>query len=227
MRAHVALSDGSSPRGRGTPWHTSNPAPAPRFIPARAGNTPLRPSCPASRPVHPRAGGEHLPTIIREVNETGSSPRGRGTQPRRTPRPPHQRFIPARAGNTHPRQNRIRQDPVHPRAGGEHTPRTTPASATPGSSPRGRGTHARPAPAQPVWRFIPARAGNTSWPVLSIGFHPVHPRAGGEHGRPSFRRMVSFGSSPRGRGTRRGRTGRRRHPRFIPARAGNTLPAGH
>ena len=158
------------------------------------------------------------------------------------------RFIPARAGNTILTRPRSwiskRFIPARGNTGGSG-----------GSSPRGRGTleafgEGRPAFARD--RFIPARAGNTrllartSTPECTVhpraggehrdptrrpgpGFPPVHPRAGGEHLTlvpASIQTRMSYGSSPRGRGTRD-----TAHPdvqsrgphRFIPARAGNTL----
>ena len=70
-------------------------------------------------------------------------------------------------------------------------------------NPRTRGEHGKPVLGAPERvRFIPARAGNTSWPTSSCRSSPVHPRTRGEHGG-------------------RGHHGRGDH-RFIPARAGNT-----
>ena len=94
-------------------------------------------------------------------------------------------------------------------------------------------------------RFIPARAGNTSWPCASRTWTTVHPRPRGEH--PTFDKAVNalIGSSPPARGPRRAQGATTPagtvHPppargtpdlrqcapsdalhRFIPARAGNT-----
>ncbi len=49
---------GSSPRGRGTPGCGRRTAACPRFIPARAGNSPIIQSAAPLPSVHPRAGGE-------------------------------------------------------------------------------------------------------------------------------------------------------------------------
>ncbi len=92
-----------------------------------------------------------------------------------------------------------------------------------GSSPRERGT---PQPDRRVSsrsRFIPARAGNTFRPRLRAGPIAVHPRASGEHPEAGAAPPPSGGSSPRERGTRRRRRGPSHRPRFIPARAGNTI----
>ncbi len=133
------------------------------------------------------------------------------------------RFIPARAGNTLSCRATSPCAPVHPRAGGEHSPVWCGANLASGSSPRGRGTHYAADDPRLRRRFIPARAGNTR-PCRSKSFPPtVHPRAGGEH-RGSFASAGrAVGSSPRGRGTPENAHPRRRVDRFIPARAGNTL----
>ena len=132
----------------------------------------------------------------------GSSPRGRGTPGRSATRRPFA---------------------VHPRAGGEHATASPIHSSPIGSSPRGRGTRHGRALAHWRRRFIPARAGNTrsrsSGPYRPavhpraggehvLGVHgdtdgTVHPRAGGEHAPQRDRTPLLFGSSPRGRGTRR------------------------
>ena len=132
---------GSSPRGRGT-----RPAPglgegAPRFIPARAGNTTTSSATPRTTTVHPRAGGEHEARLERRVRSG--------------------RFIPARAGNTPPPGRPARAGTVHPRAGGEHEQIAFFAGKVDGSSPRGRGTRTTCASTHGRGRFIPARAGNT------------------------------------------------------------------
>ena len=172
---------GSSPRGRGTLLPRAAPYLDDRFIPARAGNT-YAPAGPLpDKPVHPRAGGEHFSGIPSICSRTGSSPRGRGTLWRVAGSPGPNRFIPARAGNTDRQRGRHVPDPVHPRAGGEHSRPTSYCARGTGSSPRGRGTPVRLDQQVRGGRFIPARAGNTCRGRRSIGRSPVHPRAGGEH----------------------------------------------
>ena len=196
------LDGGSSPRVRGTRRSAAGTGPARRFIPACAGNTAWYARVPRNRPVHPRVCGEHLVAGVGLPADRGSSPRVRGT--RRTPpaRRRRPRFIPACAGNTPP------GDPS--------------MNLHSGSSPRVRGTRGLD-PRQGLGdRFIPACAGNTG----SAGLWPqpktVHPRVCGEHQRTAARTSTNAGSSPRVRGTRRGRHRDNRRNRFIPACAGNT-----
>ena len=90
---------------------------------------------------------------------------------------------------------------VHPRAGGEHTGGGGPPLPPVGSSPRGRGTQRYGYRRRSTYRFIPARAGNTSSRCTLTCRRTVHPRAGGEHGGYGFWIGRTDGSSPRGRGT--------------------------
>ena len=76
-------------------------------------------------------------------------------------------------------------------------------------------------------RFIPAHAGNIRSPLVKRSMMAVHPRARGEHPRPSRNSECFGGSSPRTRGTcllpqRVIGVGR-----FIPAHAGNMTHEGH
>ena len=213
---------GSSPRGRGTRCWLRFGLGCWRFIPARAGNTIDCRTSQGVHAVHPRAGGEHAPRLPAEGRSTGSSPRGRGTPSCGFARIAGIRFIPARAGNTRASRSTGRRRPVHPRAGGEHESfpldRETPA----GSSPRGRGTHAK-APDNAYARgFIPARAGNTASGRWTLRYTSVHPRAGGEHAHATTSGSCGPGSSPRGRGTPNQDHRSQSPTRFIPARAGNT-----
>ena len=75
----------------------------------------------------------------------------------------------------------------------------------------------------PIWRFIPACAGNSSVDAPPATRTAVHPRVCGEQPTQLFERQKDIGSSPRVRGT-----GHRVHQnlsrfRFIPACAGNRV----
>ena len=139
------LSDGSSPRRRGTRLDPAAIEVAGRFIPAQAGNTHQTVVAGIGAAVHPRAGGEHSGGPPLWPIMLGSSPRRRGTPSDRASDSGSRRFIPAQAGNT-PRKARRRTKPsVHPRAGGEHSMVNGMHMFLDGSSPRRRGTH-RPGP---------------------------------------------------------------------------------
>ena len=92
-----------------------------------------------------------------------------------------------------------------------------------GSSPRMRGTRKGGLSVVGKYRFIPAHAGNTGMLAWVLSLFAVHPRACGEHSTRSRRMDKRTGSSPRMRGTLRGRRPRAVPHRFIPAHAGNTL----
>ena len=90
-----------------------------RFIPAWAGNRDLCPEPAGLGAVHPRVGGEQQPPRAHIPGQRGSSPRGRGTAPRRSMLMPLPRFIPAWAGNSVRLWDYIPRVSVHPRVGGE------------------------------------------------------------------------------------------------------------
>ncbi len=152
---------GSSPRGRGTPAAEKGRKNERRFIPAWAGNTDSGLWFLAETSVHPRVGGEHCRSRGKTENRRGSSPRGRGTRMESLTNGSTYRFIPAWAGNTSGAVSAGCCRSVHPRVGGEHERGGRRREGDSGSSPRGRGTRARPGSAAFRRRFIPAWAGNT------------------------------------------------------------------
>ena len=92
-----------------------------------------------------------------------------------------------------------------------------------GSSPRGRGKHARVCTPRCRQRLIPAWAGKTRFHPVDAHGIPAHPRVGGENHDPRRDRPLMPGSSPRGRGKRE-RPGRVPTPGgLIPAWAGKTI----
>ena len=198
-----------------------------RFIPACAGNT-GRPELYTGQPsVHPRVCGEHFARRRHILSDAGSSPRVRGTRVLDRRRCGGSRFIPACAGNTRKPLLLLIIVAVHPRVCGEHLMTELRSSMKPGSSPRVRGTLLKIITASAVARFIPACAGNTRKPLLLLIIVAVHPRVCGEHLRRAERKRPAAGSSPRVRGTQdrfwRDVAGNR----FIPACAGNTVPANN
>ncbi len=91
---------GLSPLARGTLKQGSCVILVLRFIPARAGNTPVSLTVQFSTAVYPRSRGEHLKPPVNPVVLIGLSPLARGTRVQRDANRRNVRFIPARAGNT-------------------------------------------------------------------------------------------------------------------------------
>ena len=77
-RIKPALTDGSSPRGRGKLALTSHAERSAGLIPAWAGKTQACPPFPKRPWAHPRVGGENRYPRINGDKAGGSSPRGRG-----------------------------------------------------------------------------------------------------------------------------------------------------
>ena len=152
-----------------------------RFIPARAGNTSSISARWRSNSVHPRSRGEHQLLSLDALLLGGSSPLARGTPYDGDYKDWDRRFIPARAGNTCMGGAGASAEAVHPRSRGEHE-KSMPWTVMPiGSSPLARGTRTRRRKERRAHRFIPARAGNTSWTSVTVLITAVHPRSRGEH----------------------------------------------
>ena len=117
------VTNGSSPRTRGTHARESDRLSELRFIPAHAGNTSSSRASARACSVHPRARGEHATECV--CNRAGI------------------RFIPAHAGNTVSKVAGADAETVHPRARGEHVSVSAAANRSCGSSPRTRGTLTR------------------------------------------------------------------------------------
>ena len=213
---------GSSPRVRGTLLEFIRYVRPPRFIPAGAGNTRALRTGYRRRSVHPRGCGEHPHDHAKRRPSTGSSPRVRGTHPLGGHHLGGPRFIPAGAGNTLLDQPHGMPTPVHPRGCGEHIVKAAFFIFNAGSSPRVRGTPRVVTGRDNKIRFIPAGAGNTLRATVRAERSSVHPRGCGEHLSRAVAENKFAGSSPRVRGTQPGGRAAPRHPRFIPAGAGNT-----
>ena len=162
ITSHRPRSFGSSPLARGTPHRRHRRQPAPRLIPARAGNTSCS-SLPGSPPsAHPRSRGEHLNHAGAGAGVRGSSPLARGTLLNLPSGFPGGRLIPARAGNTSSAEPILVFMSAHPRSRGEHFLSVWVFCRASGSSPLARGTPNYGKHWALCCRLIPARAGNTS-----------------------------------------------------------------
>ena len=217
----MLFGNGSSPRGRGTPWDSIHALAVDRFIPAWAGNARKTKPAHSRSAVHPRVGGERGSRLDITGLPYGSSPRGRGTPRVRCSGLIGRRFIPAWAGNAPARAPGPPASPVHPRVGGERQSGFSQLVVTNGSSPRGRGTRLERAALQLGRRFIPAWAGNASDGGRAHISMAVHPRVGGERVQVHGISSGGDGSSLRGRGTLLELEAERLQDRFIPAWAGN------
>ena len=193
---------GSSPRVRGTRLGSGYRDGAVRFIPACAGNATGKAHTLAAEAVHPRVCGERQSGHFWWRPGGGSSPRVRGTPPRRRRAGWPARFIPACAGNAPDSRSGTTCAPVHPRVCGERLRQAGADDAAVGSSPRVRGTPGRRRYRRRSGRFIPACAGNAVRAMRLARSPPVHPRVCGERFVFLPRPFFAGGSSPRVRGTR-------------------------
>ena len=217
----VGVIGGSSPRMRGTGLLRPSASSHHRFIPAHAGNSDSSLITALGDAVHPRACGEQTPGTFSQRTASGSSPRMRGTEPYQSSETTSPRFIPAHAGNRGALIPATSPAPVHPRACGEQAFCLCSRFARSGSSPRMRGTALAGGRHAGSDRFIPAHAGNRSATASASMPGPVHPRACGEQIGLGAGSRERDGSSPRMRGTGRGRISPVARGRFIPAHAGN------
>ncbi len=217
---------GSSPRARGTRYAGSSKDQPCRIIPASAGNTSVVWDSKSSQTDHPRERGEHRDLLVSLANDTGSSPRARGTPLLERRYIGFERIIPASAGNTGAAFAPASWRSDHPRERGEHGGILLALEEGDGSSPRARGTRHIGMPLLAGERIIPASAGNTPARASVAISGTDHPRERGEHPCLPAARRPGCGSSPRARGTRRGCRDRPQAGRIIPASAGNTR-GGH
>ncbi len=134
------LSDGSSPRVRGTEDREVDGRLKIRFIPACAGNRKFANGDVSEGAVHPRVCGEQRCRNGEGIAWGGSSPRVRGTAADSFKARLESRFIPACAGNRGQGQAGQGLPTVHPRVCGEQGVAALMPSIKVGSSPRVRGT---------------------------------------------------------------------------------------
>ena len=150
---------------------------------------------------HPRVCGEHAQETERRAQESGSSPRMRGTPSGHIQTDTRLGIIPAYAGNTISHGVRYAGLRDHPRVCGEHLDGWDAQSDLKGSSPRMRGTRIERCAVNYRVGIIPAYAGNTTTRNPAEWKPRDHPRVCGEHQCKKTERHLAWGSSPRMRGT--------------------------
>ncbi len=176
---HMHDHRGLSPRVRGSPYQRGRLLVNPGSIPARAGepySNVLTPSCAR---VYPRACGGARFLHAAACDETGLSPRVRGSPHLWEPDNPNQRSIPARAGEPPRDAPTLRSDRVYPRACGGAPTYGNRTIRIRGLSPRVRGSLPDDTPYCEAVRSIPARAGEPDLPQQSCVAPRVYPRACG------------------------------------------------
>ena len=214
---------GSSPRMRGTQSSIPDFQVLVGLIPTYAGNT-IRGKDPVLRErAHPHVCGEHVEFTTPIYEESGSSPRMRGTQLATIRLSVSEGLIPTYAGNTRFLCRCLGFAWAHPHVCGEHRRAKGRKHAGAGSSPRMRGTlrHSRGYP-KSSW-LIPTYAGNTLCSTPNAGARRAHPHVCGEHTASTIPLNQSKGSSPRMRGTQPDGHPELEAKGLIPTYAGNTL----
>ena len=235
---------GSSPLARGLRNRMAGETVHPRIIPARAGFTiasaistlrsagssPLARGLPKSairKPFlprdHPRSRGVYPMVSSPSTADRGSSPLARGLRRYRHRCRHLLRIIPARAGFTRSLASHTPPQRDHPRSRGVYSASITTPGVSVGSSPLARGLRGTGSTARGVGGIIPARAGFTPLPRLSIPLPPDHPRSRGVYTCMSRYCLRRAGSSPLARGLRVSVGVWVNANRIIPARAGFTL----
>jgi len=162
VKKNSRISQGSSPRMRGTRGYQDGARTEAGLIPTYAGNTHNVDNVLSVLWAHPHVCGEHLPSPSASLDDWGSSPRMRGTRCTTFWDLAGVGLIPTYAGNT---IRRLRFSPsrrAHPHVCGEHIMPVTFLPCWPGSSPRMRGTLLRLKIPVADAGLIPTYAGNTT-----------------------------------------------------------------
>ena len=176
----LKLSQGSSPRVRGTVNTKVGEVLLKGIIPACAGNRPDPPVCAVTSGDHPRVCGEQMLKAIASIISMGSSPRVRGTVVVGRELLTLIGIIPACAGNREEQSNEVSQDRDHPRVCGEQRCLQFQTPLCLGSSPRVRGTAKRLREHESFAGIIPACAGNSCRRHMLHRIKRDHPRVCGE-----------------------------------------------
>ena len=216
---------GLSPRVRGNPDTMLSAAACAGSIPACAGEPSGSSVLRGARRVYPRVCGGTVCRIGASINAGGLSPRVRGNQCTRRPRPSGQRSIPACAGEPLDGQLQLSQRTVYPRVCGGTVWGAGGGGWSGGLSPRVRG-NPHGADVKGIGkRSIPACAGEPRDKPANAEQLEVYPRVCGGTLRRQVNHHQVSGLSPRVRGNPPAAGSRSGGSRSIPACAGE--PGGH
>ena len=200
-RDGAVVSEGPSPRVRGSQTCRSPPRRARGSIPACAGE-----ACRIWKTGYPPRGPSPRVRGSRRMDSAGAADRG---------------SIPACAGKPASSASRAALCGVHPRVCGEATPPESSAMSIQGPSPRVRGSPLRAPRHPPKGGSIPACAGKPRWRHGPRRACWVHPRVCGEAVMGSGAMYACWGPSPRVRGSRADRGRDADRCGSIPACAGS------
>ena len=213
---------GSSPLTRGKQRRCLRVSPGERLIPAHAGKTAPYGPAHSRGSAHPRSRGENASSSNGSISGSGSSPLTRGKRIRDHHLQGRSGLIPAHAGKTTNARGDKIAGAAHPRSRGENIDGFVSGIKSAGSSPLTRGKRAHEVSRSSDGRLIPAHAGKTSHPTLSVSVRRAHPRSRGENRRSSYRQRLASGSSPLTRGKPLLEDAANTRERLIPAHAGKT-----
>ena len=171
---------------------------------------------------HPRSRGENGFVSSAAAASVGSSPLTRGKRGGCSAPRADTWLIPAHAGKTPPGIDVERPCRAHPRSRGENTSGDGTWSCPTGSSPLTRGKQAPYANRRTLHGLIPAHAGKTISPVLTLSMTQAHPRSRGENVVGWWGGGCQVGSSPLTRGKLGDAGARTLLSGLIPAHAGKT-----
>ena len=171
-----------------------------RLIPAHAGKTNKYGARLSRTTAHPRSRGENPGSGMPSWFRSGSSPLTRGKRRQLNPMRAASRLIPAHAGKTAEKPQRLFGASAHPRSRGENSARAISPGVNVGSSPLTRGKLPGMFHLIAVAGLIPAHAGKTRNPRDRRADNTAHPRSRGENSDPSACARLCRGSSPLTRG---------------------------
>ena len=172
------------------------------IIPARAGFTLRVVRFVLTSRDHPRSRGVYADISHEFPEYDGSSPLARGLLRRADATRIHIGIIPARAGFTRCCPARMGTPQDHPRSRGVYCTTADCEVAGNGSSPLARGLRGFRLHGARRCRIIPARAGFTESPGLSVMPLVDHPRSRGVYPVNQLKTLSLSGSSPLARGLR-------------------------